>query len=72
MQTPPFAQEADLLHDLRRNARGFVGAEIEPVELVQQEGAREAEVQPSAGDRVEHADLASELQRMLKTGRPRR
>src|SRR5262249_9814050 len=40
--------------------------DAEAGELVRQEGAREADLEPSAGDRVQHADLARELERMVE------
>ena len=44
----------------------LVDATAEARELVRQERAREADIEPAAGDGVEHADLARELERMIE------
>src|SRR6185437_4200038 len=49
----------------------FVGRDAEAAELVRQEGAREADIEPPVADRVEHADLAGELQRVVEDGKHR-
>ena len=37
-------------------------------ELVWQEGASKADIEPSTADRIEHGELAGELQGMIKRG----
>ena len=49
----------------------LVEAHPEPLELVRQEGACEADLESTARDRVEHADLARELQRVVEDGEHR-
>ena len=49
----------------------LVEAHPEPLELVGQEGACEADLESTARDRVEHADLTRELQRVVEDGEHR-
>ena len=44
----------------------LVEAHAEPLELVRQEGACESDLESTARDRVEHADLTRELQRVVE------
>ena len=59
-------QQIDLLEALAKARLRFIGRDAEAAELVRQERARKADVEPSAGDRVEHGDLARELERMIE------
>ena len=61
-------QQAHLLDALVEAGAAFVQPDAEARELVRQEGAREADLEPAAGDRVEHADLARELERVVEHG----
>ena len=59
-------QQLDLLQAFAEARLRFVGRDAEPAEFVRQERAREADVEAAAGNPVEHADLARELQRMIE------
>ena len=59
-------QQLDLLEALAEARLRFIGRNAEAAELVQQERAREADVEPAAGNAVEHRDLAGELERMVE------
>jgi hypothetical protein len=59
-------QELDLLQALAEACLRFVGRDAEAAELVRQEGARKADVEPPAGNAVEHRDLAGELEGMIE------
>ena len=59
-------QQLDLLQALAEARLRFVGRNAEAAEFVRQERARKADVEPSAGNAVEHADLAGELERMVE------
>ena len=59
-------QELDLLDPLAEAGHRLVRGAAEPAELVRQEGAREADIEATATDRIQHADLAGELQRVVE------
>ena len=61
-----FEQEADLRRPLVEAGDAFIQADAELLELVRQEGARHAEIEPAAGDRVQHARLAGDLERVVE------
>src|SRR5262249_55912430 len=49
----------------------LVEADAELGELVRQEGAGEADLDPAVADAVQHADLAGKLQRLVECGKHR-
>ena len=55
-------QQIGLLDPLAEPRHRLVGRTAEAAKLVRQEGAREANIEPAAGERVEHRDLAGQLQ----------
>ena len=59
-------QELDLLEAFAEARLQFIGRDAEAPELVQQERAREPDVEPAARNAVEHRDLAGELERMIE------
>src|SRR6266446_5537437 len=59
-------QTADLLDALVEAVAAFIHRDAEAGELVRQEGAREANLDAALGDRIDHADLAGKLQRIVK------
>ena len=59
-------QELDLLEAFAEARLRFIGRDAEAPELVRQERAREADIEPPAGNAVEHGDLARELERMVE------
>ena len=61
-------QQRDLREPFGESAAALVEAHAELRELVRQEGAGEADLQPAVADAVEHADLAGHLQRLVEGG----
>ena len=61
-----FEEETDLLLPLVEPGHALVEAHAELLELVRQESARHAEIQTAAGNRVQHARLAGDLERMVE------
>ncbi len=61
-----FEQATHLLDAFVEARAALVDTASEPRELVRQERAREPDFESSARDRVEHADLAGELERMVE------
>src|SRR6516225_506402 len=59
-------QQFDLFDALTKTRHRFVRRAAEAAKFVRQEGAREADIEPSVADRVEHADFAGELQRVVE------
>ncbi|HEY6992207.1 MAG TPA: hypothetical protein VH397_00715 [Xanthobacteraceae bacterium] len=59
-------QEFDLLQAFAETRLRLVRRDAEAAELVRQEGARKADVEPPARDAVEHRDLARELEGMIE------
>src|SRR5262249_7545887 len=59
-------QELDLLEPLTEALVRLIGRNAKPAKLRQQEGARKSDIQPSAGNGIEHRDLAGELERMIE------
>ena len=59
-------QELDLLEAFAEARLRFIGRDAEAPELVRQERAREPDIDPAAGNAVEHGDLARELERMVE------
>ena len=59
-------QAADLFEALVKAAAALVHRDAEAGELVRQEGAGETDLDAAVGDRVDHADLAGELQRIVE------
>ena len=59
-------QAANLLQALVEAGAALVHRDAEAGELVRQEGARETDLHAAVGDRVDHADLAGELQRIVE------
>src|SRR5690606_13835206 len=59
-------QQLHLLDAFGEAIAALVGRDAEAAELVRQEGARKADLEPAAGDGVEHADLARELERIVE------
>jgi len=54
-------EQLDLFEPLAKAGHRLVRGTAEPAKLMRQERAGEADVEPPAADRVEHADLACEL-----------
>ena len=59
-------QELDLFEAFAEARLRLIGRNAETPELVQQERAREPDVEPPARNAVEHRDLARELERMIE------
>ena len=61
LQQPP-----ELLVPLVETGDRLIQADPEPAEFVRQERPRHADLQPPAGHRVQHADFARDLERMIE------
>ncbi len=59
-------QQIDLLEPLAEPRHRLVGRAAEAAEFVRQKGAREADIEPAAAQRIEHRDLAGQLQRVVE------
>jgi hypothetical protein len=61
-----FQQACDLLDPFVEASAAFVHRDAEPDEFVGQKCAGKPDFDPTTGDRVDHADLAGKLQRMIE------
>jgi hypothetical protein len=61
-------QTTHLLHPLLEAFAALVYRYAEAGKLMRQEGACEPNLEPAARDRVEHTDLARQLERMVECG----
>ena len=59
-------QQLDLLEAFAEARLRFIGRDAEAPEFVRQERARKPDIEPPAGNAVEHRDLARELERMIE------
>ena len=61
-----FEQAPDLRHPLVEADNRLVERNTEALIFVRQKGAGEAHLEPPAGDRIQHADLAGQLERVVE------
>jgi hypothetical protein len=59
-------QQIDLFDALAKAGHRLVRRAAEPAKLVRQKGTREPDIEAAIADRVQHADFAGELQRMVE------
>jgi len=59
-------QKLDLFQPFPESLDRFIGRDAEAAELMRQEGAGEADIETAARQRIDHADLTGELQRMVE------
>jgi hypothetical protein len=59
-------QQLDLLHALSEAGDRLVRRTSEAPEFVRQKSASKPDIEPAAADRIQHADLTGELQRMVE------
>src|SRR5579859_7281028 len=59
-------QQTHLFHAFVEPRAAFIELYAEPRELMRQEGAREADVEAAVAQRVQHRQLAGELQRIVE------
>ena len=59
-------QQLDLLDTLAEAGHRPLRRAAEAAKLVRQKGAREADIEATAADRIEHADFAGELERVIE------
>ena len=59
-------QQLDLFDALAKAGHRIVRRAAEPAKLVRQKGTREPDIEAAVADRVQHADFAGELQRMVE------
>ena len=62
----PGQQQFDLFDTLAKTSHRFIRGAAEPAELVGQKGAGKPDIETAAADRVQHANLAGELQGMIE------
>ena len=59
-------QQLDLLEAFTETRLRFIGRDAEAPEFVRQKGAGKSDVEPPAGNAVEHSDFARELERVVE------
>ena len=59
-------QQLDLFDALAEASHRFIRQTAKTAKLVRQKSTRKADVEAAAADRVEHADFAGQLQRMIE------